>query len=91
LRKTGKFVCILLKIIEGCNFSNIATDAGNILLEVLCVNCANQQEALQDTDVVHVGAGSNLNNVLANGIKLVAEAVNVLLDLLGLGMDERRL
>jgi hypothetical protein len=65
-------------------------DVGNVLLEIFCVNCTNQQEALQDANVVRVGAGSNLNNVLANGVELVAEAIDVLLDLLGLGADERR-
>jgi hypothetical protein len=90
LRNTGKFACILLEIVEHCNFSNVATDVGYIPPEVLRVNCPNQQEALEDADVARIWASGNLDNVLTNSVKLIAEVIKVALDLVGLGADEGR-
>jgi hypothetical protein len=50
----------LFKVVVLGNFSDVATNASNVLPEVLQIDCSDQGEPLQDADVLRVRPGGDI-------------------------------
>jgi hypothetical protein len=78
----------LFKVVVFGDLGYVATDATNILPEVLQIDCSDQGEPLQDADVSRVRSGGDVFDRLADAVELVGKFVEALLDVLWLCTDE---
>jgi hypothetical protein len=78
----------LFKVVVLGDLGDVATDAADVLPEVLQIDCSDQREPLQDADVLRIRPGGDVLDRLADAVELVSESVEALLNVLWLRTDK---